>query len=634
MIKMNPLENKDVELIPTEGTVTELPQSVEQETPVTAAETENITPEQLAAPSLSEDNSQNAAPASTTQPPLSREELVEKLKTLVEKEAGEIKDEVENIKQLFYKSLKAENENLKAKSVEEGETGEFIPPKDELENTLKALLNQYRIKRTAHVAQLEQERENNLIQKKHILEQMKNLTENNDDVSANIKEFKDLQQKWNSIGQVSQKDVSDLWKQYNTIQEKFWDLVKINNELREYDFKKNLEAKILLCEAAERLADESDVVPAFRQLQQLHDEWRETGPVARDLREEIWSRFKNASTVVNKKHQDFFENLRKLEDENMNAKAALCEKIEAVDYKELTSFKAWDEALEKVTAYQAEWRTIGFAPRKNNQKIYERYRKACDAFFTAKTAFLKETKNELSVNMDKKRALCDKAEALKNSVDWKETTDKFIQMQKEWKTIGAVPRKYSDELWKRFIAACDYFFEQRNKNKSDSRNEEAGNLAKKKALIEQINAIQETEDSKNSLAALRELIAEWNATGFVPFKEKDKLYKEYRAAVDKQFDALNVDVANRRLDTFRSNLEDIASKGENKLYHEREKMTRAYEHLKAEITTYENNIGFFTSSSKKGGGLIKEMEKKIQTLKEECSLLEEKIKLLEKKLAE
>ncbi len=634
---MNPLENKDTELTPAEGS---LDNTLQQEPIIeegaegnTDSTTETPLPEEVVELAASEDKDESAAEAATQQP-LSREELIEKLKTLVEMDVNEVKDEVENIKHLFYKSLKAENEILKAKSIEDGDETEFIPKKDELEDQLKNLLNQYRSKRATYIAQIEQEKENNLLQKKHILEQMKKLTESNDDVSSNIKEFKDLQQKWNSIGQVPQKDVSDLWKQYNMFQEQFWDLVKINNELREYDFRKNLEAKTLLCEAAERLDAESDVVSAFRQLQQLHDEWREIGPVARDLREDIWTRFKDASTTINKKHQEFFDDLRKSEDENLEAKIALCEKIEAVEYKDLASFKAWEEASGKVMALQAEWRTIGFAPRKSNQKVYDRYRTACDTFFTAKTTFFKDVKKDLTENLEKKRVLCEKAEALKDSTDWKETTDKLIQLQKEWKTIGPIPKRHSDELWKRFITACDYFFEQKNKNTSSQRSEELDNLTKKKEVIEQIKAFQKTDDTNKSLAELRELIAQWNAIGFVPFKEKDKIYKEYRTAIDQQFDALNIDASNRRLDTFRSNLEDMASKGENKLYREREKMIRAYEHMKSEITTYENNIGFFTSSSKKGGGLIKEMEKKIQTLKEECNLLEDKIKLLEDKLAE
>lgn len=564
---------------------------------------------------------------------MSKSELIDALKVLVEGDVNLVKSEVDTVKHLFYKKLKEELEAKKEKFIEEGGVAEtFIPEKEESEDTLKNLLGLYRTKRTNHLAQIEKQKENNFLQKQYILEQMKSLSESNEDVSSNIKEFKELQQKWKDIGQIPQAAVADLWRQYNAVQEAFWDLVKIDNELREYDFKKNLELKTTLCEAAERLDAESDVVSAFRQLQALHDEWREIGPVARNLREELWTRFKNASTVINKKHQEYFETLRKSEDENLETKVALCEKIEAIDYSNLKTFKEWDEASKKIMGLQAEWRTIGYAPRKSSQAVYDRYRKACDDFFAAKSEFFKDVKGEMSQNLEKKKALCEQAEALKDSSDWKETSEKLIQIQKEWKTIGAVQKKYSDELWKRFIAACDYFFEQKNKNTSSQRSVEQENLVKKKELIEKINSLKKQESDKDSLAALKELIAQWNGVGHVPFKEKDKIYKEYRAAIDKKFDELNVDVNNRRMDTFRSNLEDIASKGENKLYREREKMMRAYEHLKSEISTYENNIGFFTSSSKKGGGLIKDMERKIQQLNEELSLLEEKIKLLEEKL--
>lgn len=565
---------------------------------------------------------------------LSKEELVEALKVLSLKEITEIKEDVESIKQNFYKKTKAFNEDLKAKFVEAGgKIEEFIPAKDELEDSFRTLLGNIRTKRAEYTAKIEREKEQNLLEKQHILQQMKVLIEKNDDVSGSINEFKELQQKWKTIGQVPQTKVNELWREYSNCQESFWDLVKINNELREYDFRKNLETKTILCEAAERLADEPDVVSAFRQLQQLHEEWRETGPVARDLREEIWTRFKNASTVVNKRHQDYFDELRKKEDENAKIKEELCTKIEGLDYSNLKTFKEWDEASKNILKWQEEWRKVGFAPLKVNQKLYERYRKACDAFFVAKTTFYKELKNDLAQNLEKKTALCEQAEALKDSTDWKETGDKLIQIQKEWRTIGPVHKKYADDLWKRFITACDYFFEQKSTNTSDKRTEELENLNKKKELIKRIKALN-IEEQEKSLKQLREMIVEWNAIGYVPFKEKDKIYKEYRTAVDKQFDALNVDTSNRRMNTFRSNLEDMASKGENKLYREREKMTRAYEHLKSEIATYENNLGFFTSSSKKGGGLIQQMERKIEGLKEECRLLEEKIKLLEDKLSE
>lgn len=560
-------------------------------------------------------------------------ELVETLKLLINKEVEEVKEEVELIKQLFYKKTKAEIEELKKSFIEEGnEENEFLAPKDELEESFKSLLNGFRAKKAALVAQLEKEKETNLLQKQHLLGQMKVLVESNDDVSTHINEFRALQQKWKTIGQVPASSSTDLWKQYNLYQESFWDLIKINNELREYDFKKNLELKTALCEAAEKLATEADVISAFQQLQKFHEEWHDLGPVAREIREQIWSRFKEASTAINKKHQSYFDAIRKLEDENFEAKNALCEKIEAFDFSSLNNYKAWDEATKTVLAWQEEWRTIGFAPRKVNQKIFDRYRKACDAFFAAKAEFYKETKNVLTINADKKKALCEKAEELKDSTEWKETGDKLIQLQKEWKTVGPVAKKYSDELWKRFIGACDYFFEQKNKNTSGQRTVESENLTKKKDLIARINAFEKTDNPGESLTALRAIMAEWNTIGHVPFKEKDKIYKEYRDAVDKQFEILNVDSSNRRMDSFRNNLKDMSSKGENKLLRERDKLIRTYEHLKSEIATYENNIGFFSSNSKKGGGLIKEMERKIETLKEESKLIEQKINLIDENI--
>lgn len=561
-----------------------------------------------------------------------REELLAALKLLVSQEIEDSKEEVEQIKQVFYRKVKTELEENKRKFLEEGgEEIDFKPEKDELDDQLKELLAEYKARKSAHSAKLEAERENNLLQKQHILERMKVLVESNDDVSTHVNEFRELQKKWKSIGQVPQTQVNELWKLYSTYQDSFWDLIKINNELREYDFRKNLEIKQQLCETAEKLAEEEDVISAFHQLQKLHEEWHETGPVSREFREDIWTRFKAASSVINKKHQGHFESIRKLEDDNLELKQALCEKLEVLDLTAFTSYKAWDDATKTVITLQEEWRTIGFAPRKMNHRIFDRYRAACDKFFNAKAEFYKASKSVLSDNLDKKRQLCEQAELLKDNTDWKSTSDKLIQLQKEWKTVGPVAKKYSDELWKRFIAACDYFFEQKQKNTVDVRSVETDNLAKKKELIASIQALDTLTDSDapEVLTQLREYIAAFNEVGHVPFREKDKIYKEYRTAVDKMFEKLNVDANQRRLDNFRSNLKDMTTKGENKLLREREKLVRAYEHLKSEIATYENNIGFLTVNSKKGSGLIREMERKIEALKEEANLIEQKINLIE-----
>lgn len=576
----------------------------------------------------------DAATATNELTNLSKTELIEMLKKLIDQDVDSVKGEVDLIKQSFYKKLKAEHEEARKLFVEAGgDETQFSPEKDEAEEELKQLLNDFKTKKAAVQAKMEAEKDQNLLEKKHILERMKVLVESSDDVSGHINEFRELQKKWKAIGQVPQSAVSELWKNYSAYQESFWDLIKINNELREYDFKKNLEIKTHLCDLAEKLNEESDVVSAFHQLQKYHEEWHETGPVARELRDEIWNRFKEASSVINKKHQAHFDGIRGLEDGNLEAKTAICEKIEALDLKEFKTYKSWDEATQTMIAWQDEWRTIGFAPRKMNHKIFERYRAACDAFFEAKAEFYKLAKNTLSENYDKKKALCVKAEELKDSTDWKETGEKMVLLQKEWKTVGPVAKKYSDELWKRFIAACDYFFEQKNKNTSSLKSEEQQNLQKKKDLIAEIEAMQIVENNNAEvLTQLRDKISVWNTIGHVPFKEKDKIYKEYRAAVDKKFEALNIDAGKQRLENFKSNLSDMSAKGENKLYREREKLVRQYEHLRSEIATYENNIGFFSNSSKKGGGLIKEMERKIEALKEEAKLIEQKIQLIDEKI--
>lgn len=560
-------------------------------------------------------------------------ELLETLKQLVEKDVNAVKDDVEAIKQSFYKQLRNEVEEQKKKFVEQGgEEVDFQYEKDELEVELKSLLAIYREKKAVLHKQLEDAKETNLLQKQHILEQMRVLSENSDDITSNINEFRALQQKWKTIGHVPATKTNDLWKQYNLYQESFWDLVKINNELREYDFRKNLEAKTLLCEAAEKLVSDENVLNAFQQLQLLHEEWHNIGPVSRELRDNIWNRFKAATSEINRRQQSHFDELRAGEEENYNAKIALCEKLEAIDFSKIDSYKAWDEAGKSILAIQDEWRLIGFAPRKVNQQVYDRYRKACDAFFDAKNKFYRESKQVLNENLNKKKQLCERAEALKDSTDWKQAGAEFVKLQKEWKQIGPVPKKISDEVWKRFIKACDYFFEQKNKNTTDSKSAETENLAKKKAIIVQIDALNVEAGDKEGLAELRKMIAEFNAVGHVPFNEKDKVYNEFRKIVDAKFDKLNIDGSQRRLDSFKNYLKDMSTKGDSKLMSERQKLMRAYEHLNSEISTYENNIGFLTVNSKKGSGLIKEMERKIESLKEESKLIEKKINLIEQSL--
>lgn len=565
---------------------------------------------------------------------LTKSELVDLLKEIVVKDIEEVKTQVDQIKQVYYKKHKTEIEELKKQWIENGgDELTFEYPKEESEELLKDLLSEFKNKKTAYFAKIEAEKDKNLMLKQHILDRMKILVESSEDVSVNINEFRELQKQWKEIGQVPQTAVTELWKQYSVLQESFWDLIKINNELREYDFKKNLEAKTHLCELAEGLANETDVISAFHQLQKFHEDWHELGPVAREFREDIWQRFKAATTVINKKHQSHFDEIRSLEEDNLQAKITLCEKIEAVKVEDMTSYKAWDDATKQMLEYQEEWRTVGFAPKKSNHKVFERYRAACDAFFEAKAQYYKEAKNTLNDNLDKKKALCEKAEALKESTDWKATADKLVELQKEWKTIGPVAKKYSDEVWKRFIAACDYFFEQKNKNSSDQKSVENQNLQLKKDIISFIEGLKiDSSNNDEVLASIREKIAEWNNIGHVPFKEKDKIYKEFRKAVDAKFEILHVDSNKNRLENFKTNLKDIASKGENKMYKERDRLMRSYEHLKSEIAVYENNMGFLTTSSKKGNGLIKELERKIDSLKEEAKLIEQKIQMIDEEI--
>ncbi|MCL1933731.1 MAG: DUF349 domain-containing protein [Candidatus Azobacteroides sp.] len=560
--------------------------------------------------------------------------IIERLDEIVHLDINEkIKNEIEVCKQAFYKIKKIETEEAEKAFIAQGGTKEdFKPEPDEAEDKVKELLAVFRDKKVSLTAQTEKIKERNLATKKQIIEKLKELIESKDDFYRVYNEFRKLQQQWKEAKQIPESAVNDLWKEYQHYSEKFYDLLKINNEMRDYDFKKNLELKQALCEAVEKLDNEKDVVSAFYQLQKLHQEWREIGPVAKELREEIWSRFKKASSVINKKHQEHFESLRLLEQRNLEEKTALCAEVEAIDYSKLTTFKDWDEQHKQVLDFQEKWKTIGFAPKKNNVKIFERFRTACDVFFRNKSDFYKNIKETMDVNLEKKKALCEKAEALKNDENWKETTDQMIALQKEWRSIGPVSRKHSDVIWKRFISACDYFFEQKNKHFSSQKTEEVDNLKKKKEIIEKINSIDTNLPTAEAVAIIRDLITEWNRTGFVPFREKDKIHKEYRKAVDKHFDRLKLDESERRLQTFKSNLSDIShgdEKSKNKLLNERDKLMRTYERLKSDIQTYENNIGFLSVSSKGGGGLMKEMNRKINSLKEELNLIVKKIEVID-----
>ena len=564
---------------------------------------------------------------------LTKEEILNRLQALVDAPIETVRGEVESLKQAYYKIRRNEVDELRKAFVEQGgDEKDFSAPEDTQENFLKELLGSYKEKKAAYLAEEERQKAENYEIKLQLIEQLKMLCESQDDFNKLYNEFKDIQQKWKEIKLVPEEHANELWKEYQTYSEAFYDLIKINNQFRDYDFKKNLVLKTALCEAVEKLQDEKDIISAFHQLQKLHQQWREIGPVAKELREELWGRFKAASTVINKRHQQHFENLKAKEQENLVAKTAICEEIEGIDYAALQTFKDWDEKNNEVLALQQKWRTIGFTPKKHNTKIFERFRAACDVFFTKKTEFYKSIKAEMEKNLEKKRALCEKAEALKDSTDWKGTTEKMIALQKEWKTIGQVTRRHSDSIWKRFITACDYFFDNKNKNVSSQKSEEQTNLEAKKALIEKVKTMDESLDTEEAITTLKEWIAEWNEIGHVPFKEKDKVYKAFHEAVDAQFDRLKVDQRDRRMKSYRNNVSEMAGKGKGKLYSERDRLMRTYERMKNDLQTYENNIGFLTISSKGGSGLVKEMERKIEKLKAEMELTVKKIEAIDENL--
>lgn len=568
-------------------------------------------------------------PVAVYVPKDTKEEIISRLKEMVETGQVADKQELDALKQNFYRLHRTAQEAAQAAWVEAGETPEtFVPEPDSLEEEYKEVMTKIKQMRTELMQQQEAEREGNLQKKLDIIERLKVIIEGAIDSNA-YNEVKQLQQEWKLIGNVPPGRVNELWKNYQLYMEKFYDLLKLNNEFREYDFKKNLEIKTRLCEEAEELATEKDVVSAFRKLQKLHLDYRETGPVARELREQLWVRFKNASTEVNRRHQAHFEALKEAELNNLDQKTVICEIVEGVEFDKLTSFATWEEKTKEILALQAKWKTIGYAPQKMNVKIFERFRTACDTFFSRKTEYFKQLKENMAKNLEQKKALCEQAEVLKDSTDWKETADKLTKLQKQWKTIGAVPHKYSDVVWKRFIAACDYFFEQKGKATSSQRTEEMENLEKKRDIISRLKDVNVGETDGDAGKMVRSLVQEWNAVGHVPYKEKDKLYKEYRTLVDALFDKLNLSASQKRLNNFRSNLSNAG----NSLSRERERLVRAYENMKSEIQTYENNIGFLSSASKKGNSLVAEMNRKVEKLKNELQLILDKIKVIDEQQA-
>lgn len=555
-------------------------------------------------------------------------EILERIREIAQEESPK-KDEVDYLKTLFYKLHNAERDaELKQYLEEGGDPAAYQVRPDEVEEAFKAEMLVIREKRAKVFREQEAEKEANLQKKLDIIEKIKTMLTTPEEANKSYQEFKVLQQEWKDIKNIPASKANELWRNYQLYVEQYYDLLKLNSEAREYDFKKNLELKTRLCEAAEKLAEEEDLISAFHQLQKLHQEYREIGPVAKELREEIWSRFKAASTVVNKRHQQYFEDLRAKEEDNLARKTVLCERVEALVAEECKGSGDWEKKTKEIIDIQTEWKTIGFAPQKMNVKIFERFRAACDDFFARKAEYFKVLKDSFKDNADKKRALVEKANALKDSTDWKSTSDKLILLQKEWKTIGVVPKKLGDQLWEEFLAACNHFFEARNAANAGQRNEEHSNLEKKRSIIEQLKAVA-AEAGENIQETVQKLVAEYNAVGHVPFREKDKLYKEYHEVLDKLYKEMNVNVAKRRLNNFKNKIKNVAEQGESALDNERARLMRQYDALKSEIQTYENNLGFLNASSKKGNTLIDEMNRKVQKLKDDFNLVREKIKAID-----
>lgn len=576
-----------------------------------------------------EQTAADVQPVENTKVYKTKQEVVERLKEIAASDEAPVKDEIDLLKTVFYKLHIAEREARLKEYIDGGgnpETYQVVPDQDE--ETFKAQMAVIREKRAQIMQQQEAEKQANLEKKLEIIEKIKAMTTSPDEAGKSYNEFKELQQQWKDIKNVPADKANELWRNYQLYVEQFYDLLKLNSEAREYDFKKNLEMKTKLCEAAEKLANEEDVISAFHQLQELHQQYREIGPVAKELREEVWARFKAASTVINKRHQQHFEDLRAKEEENLARKTALCEKVEELGKVENKGAADWEKRSKEIIDIQNEWKTIGFAPQKMNVKIFERFRAACDDFFGRKAEYFKALKVTFSENIEKKKALVEKAQALADSTDWKATSDKLIALQKEWKTVGMVPKKIGDQLWQEFLGACNKFFEARNAAGAGQRNEEHANLEKKKGIIEQLKALAENaaEATKEKVQALTE---EYNKVGHVPYKEKDKLYEAYHEVLDRIYKELNISTKRRRLNDFKANIKNVAKRGEEALDNERGRLARRFEQLKQEIQTYENNLGFLNASSKKGNSLIDEMNRKVQHLRDDLELVRQKIKAID-----
>lgn len=615
---------QEVNLTPEANEQAPVAELSEQKTEVVETATDETVNQTLETPEVSEESSTNFAK-------MDKSQLLEALQQLALRPVQEVKDEVARVRAAFLAIRKEEQAKEKQQFLEKGnEEAAFAPMTDEVEEQFKSVYAEIKEKKAAYNAQQEALKQENLQKKLEIIGKITEIAADADNVNRQYNTVKQLQQDFKAIGEVPSENDTEVWKAYQVAVERFYDLLKMNKELRDYDFKKNLEQKQALCAEAEALDEESDIVEAFKKLQALHNTWREIGPVSKEIREELWTRFKNASAVINKKYQAFFEERKLNEKKNADGKEALCVRIEAIGTDDLKTYAAWDEATKAIIALQEEWKTFGFASRKVNADLFARFRKSCDDFFEKKAAFFKKMKEELAANLAKKIELCEKAEALKDSTDWKATTDALVALQKEWKTVGPVVKKHSDAVWKRFIAACDAFFEEKKKQNVNIHSVEHENLKQKKEIIAQIKAIFEDENKDDAPAKVRQLMKQWQEVGHVPYKEKDKIYAEYKALIDKAFEELDMKANKARMANFANSIKQMGDS--NKVYHERERLVRAYEMKSQELKTYENNFGFFNAQSKSGNSLLKEMERKIAKIKDEISILEQKIKMIDEKL--
>lgn len=596
----------------------------EQKPEVAAAVTEEVVNQVSETQKVSEESLTNYAA-------MDKKQLVEVLQNLAQQPVNEVKEDVVRVRVAFAAIRKEELAKEKEAFIAKGnEEAAFAPAADELEEQFKSLYAEIKEKRAAYNAAQDALKAENLAKKREIISKINEIAEDADNVNRQYSTVQQLQQDFKAIGEVPSENDTEVWKSYQVAVERFYDLLKMNKELRDYDFKKNLEQKQALCAEAEALDEEADIVDAFKKLQQLHTSWREIGPVSKEIREELWTRFKNASAVINKKYQSFFEERKANEKKNAEGKEALCVKIEAISTDNLKTYAAWDEATKAIIGLQEEWKKLGFASRKVNTELFARFRKSCDEFFAKKAEFFKRMKDELAANLAKKIELCEKAEALKDSTEWKKTTDALIALQKEWKTVGPVVKKHSDAVWKRFIAACDAFFEEKKKQNVNVHSVEHENFKQKKDIIAQINSILENKETEDAPNKVRELMKKWQEVGHVPYKEKDKVYAEYKATIDKAFEQLDMKAKKARMANFANSINQMSDTG--KVYHERERLVRAYEMKSQELKTYENNLGFFNAQSKSGNSLVKEMERKIANIKEEIAMLEQKIKLIDEKI--